>query len=619
MGIIKSYSSKVLALSLTIVLLLGALPFATFATTAKTEISGKVYEFGKDNSYEFSNSESFAEATQENTYGTFSISADIANVDNKDGVPAYEITDGNISFFYNHSDHLLHDQPTVPHFAEDKSKKINNIKLDSKVGKGAIVIQTSKDRTNWVNVSVTTNAFSDTPVRTEAIYSSTDVQLLNGCFYRVIIAYETRILTGYNAWVIPEYGYGRYAEVYEFYACSVNQNTNITDSDQKHNIGKMVKAEDFEGYSGETPIEKGDAHYGWELGNFFVSGYTEKIVKEDPSTNVVFLKNVNDEITLWFKLAQNIDALNSNTKLSITADPKGFDQYFQTPTMDFERGTLIIRKTDHNNVKEDLQYYTNYLEANVVVGADTKVQLFEEGDYEVALDYQVTNDQLLIDKVGHYRISFNFSVRNSNCMIYPFDLATGSELTNSSIAERGFRLDLANSKYLKINLKREVLKDSADGLVSDTRFNGAAKDGAEYTDEGIYTITVRNEYTNATTEKKIYVGTNNILKAHVTTGLSIPEINNLVAEGATISKDGLITLAGSAPSASVPAENNTTPEKQGQTNQDNGTDNTPNNSAIIYIFIGVVIVIAVCLLIFRKKLMKSIPVVNNLEKGDDEQ
>ena len=615
MGIIKNYTGKALALFLTIALLLGVLPLAAFATTAKTEIPGKVYEFGKDNSYEFSNSESFSEATQDNTYGTFSIGANIANVGSNNGVPAYEIADGNISFFYNHSDHLLHDQPTVPHFAEDKSKKIDDVKLDSKIGKGAIVIQTSKDRTNWVNVSVTTNAFSDTPVRTEAIYSSTDVQLLNGCFYRVIIAYQTRVLTGYNAWVIPEYGYGRYAEVYEFYACSVNKNTNITDSDQKHNIGKMVKAKDFEGYSGETPIEKGDAHYGWELGNFFVSGYTEKIVKEDPSTDVVFLKNVNDEITLWFKLAQNIDALNGNTKLSITADPKGFDQYFQTPTMDFERGTLIIRKTDHNNVKEDLQYYTNYLEANVAVGADTKVQLFEEGDYEVALDYQVTNDQLLIDKVGHYRISFSFSVRNSNCMIYPFDLATGSELTNSSIAERGFRLDLANSKYLKISLKREVLKDSADGLVSDTRFNGAAKDGAEYTDEGIYTIIVRNEYTNATTEKKIYVGTNNILKAHVTTGLSIPEINNLVAEGATISNDGLITLANSTPSTPNPTEDNSNKENQTPSNQDNATNNPSNNSIVVCVVVGAVITIIGCVLVFRKKQSQS----NKSNEGGEEQ
>lgn len=209
--------------------------------------------------------------------------------------------------------------------------------------------------------------------------------------------------------------------------------------------------------------------------------------------------------------------------------------------MDFGRGVLIIRYTDYKNVKAEPLIYANYLEANTSVGADTKVRLFEEGDYEVALDYEITSDKL-IDKTGHYRIFFKFSVRNGNCMVYPFDVKTGGELTNSSMTENGFRLDLAKSRYLKINIKRETMKDSADGLVEDTRFNGPARDGAEYTDEGIYTITVSNEYTGQLTTKKIYVGTNNVLRAYMATGLSIREINSLLAEGATIAEDGTIQL-----------------------------------------------------------------------------
>ena len=41
------------------------------------------------------------------------------------------------------------------------------------------------------------------------------------------------------------------------------------------------------------------------------------------------------------------------------------------------------------------------MEANVSVGADTRVSLFEEGDYEVALDYELTEDKL-IDSEAHY-------------------------------------------------------------------------------------------------------------------------------------------------------------------------------------------------------------------------
>ena len=80
-----------------------------------------------------------------------------------------------------------------------------------------------------------------------------------------------------------------------------------------------------------------------------------------------------------------------------------------------------------------------------MMGANTRVQLFEEGDYEVALDYEVTKSQL-IPQTHHYRIFFKFSVRNANCMVYPFDIVTGAELTNSSVTENWFSLDLAKSR-----------------------------------------------------------------------------------------------------------------------------------------------------------------------------
>ena len=61
-----------------------------------------------------------------------------------------------------------------------------------------------------------------------------------------------------------------------------------------------------------------------------------------------------------------------------------------------------------------------------------------------------------------------------------------------------------------------------------------------YTDEGIYTITVSNLYTNQTTTKIIYVGTDSVLKAHVVTGLSIGDIESQLAVGASIADDGTL-------------------------------------------------------------------------------
>lgn len=366
------------------------------------------------------------------------------------------------------------------------------------------------------------------------------MELINGCYYRLIVAYELRIKTEDRKVLFinrDKYDYKKCAEIYEFYAYTNDDSKNSADSKENYKLGSKVRVADFDTYSGEKAIGKSDPHYGWDLGSFFVSGYTDKIKK--PDGNMVFLKNLGDKVTLSFRLDQDINKLNGKGKLSITADREGSDQYFETPTMDFGRGTLIIRHTDYKNEKSEPTIYTNYLESNTSLGADTIVKLFEEGDYEVALDYQVTNDKL-IDKTGHYRIFFKFSVRNGNCMVYPFDLVNGSELTNTSITENGFYLDLAKSRYLKINLKRETLAEGADGLVEDTRFNGPARDGAKYTEEGIYTITVSNEYTGQSTIKKLYVGNNNVMKAHMTTGLGISEINKLVGEGAEISDDGTI-------------------------------------------------------------------------------
>nr|WP_296192640.1 hypothetical protein [uncultured Anaerobutyricum sp.] len=514
-----------------------------FTKSEKNAIVGKVYEFDKNDDYDISESDKSSSTDKVERYGEFSLLGNIGNVSEKNGVPAYEVTSGNLDLYYTYSDALLKAEEKKWHLVADKGKKLDGNKLDKKILKGAIIIQTSKDRKNWTDIKCLTNAFDDEPVRTETLYKTTDVQILNGCYYRIIVAYKTEKLEKIKkiAFVpVKDYEYKKTAEVYEFYAYSPSTEQEVSESEQIYALGKKTRVQEFDGYSGSSEIEKKDIHYNWDIGQFFVSGFTDKVKESDG--NIVFLKNVGDKVTLWFNLNQNINELNGDKDLKITDDTEGYDKYFETERTDFGKGTLIIRYTDYNNNSSEPQVYKNYLAANTSVGADTKVQLFEEGDYEVALDYEVTSDQL-IDKVGHYRIFFTFSVRNGNCMVYPLDISTGSELTNSSMTENGFMLDLARSRYLQINVKREVLTDSANGLVEDTRSNAPAKDGEKYTEEGIYTITATNQYTNQKTTKKIYVGTNNLMKAVMTSGLSIEEINKLISEGATIDDEGTLTLA----------------------------------------------------------------------------
>lgn len=246
----------------------------------------------------------------------------------------------------------------------------------------------------------------------------------------------------------------------------------------------------------------------------------------DENQQPVFIKTLGDSVTLWFDLEQDIDALNGNAQLSLAADANGYDQQFGIPKTNFGRGTLIVRHTDYQNAKNEPSVYTDYLLAKGTTGANTRIVLHEEGDYEVALDYEVQDSELthITSKFGNYRIFLRFSIRNGNCMVYPFDLLTGAELQNTSVAEAGFSLDLARSRYLDINVRRAVLVETANGVIEDERFNRPAKDGDRYTQEGIYTISVSNRYTGESTTKTIFVGSQELLETYVRNGFSLERL-----------------------------------------------------------------------------------------------
>lgn len=312
---------------------------------------------------------------------------------------------------------------------------------------------------------------------------------------------------------------------------------------QKWNLGTLTKTGLDNGFTGDKKIDNKDPHYGWNLGQFYVCGFTQRT--SDEHDNNVFLKNVGDKVELRFALLQNIDGINGDKNLTVNVDRNPYDQYFKTQKFNDCRGLLVIRKTDYTNHASEPVIYKNYLDG-VKQGADTVVELCEEGDYEVALDYELKvdhygadwNDKVSVPTYTNYRIFFTFKIRNGNCMVFPFDSKTGSELTNEAFTENGFYLDLANSRYLEINVQRVVFAENAAGYSEDIRFNRPAADGAQYTDEGIYNITVKNLYTVQSTKKVIYVGTDPIMKAYVVTGYSLREIKQKLQEGYTISNSG---------------------------------------------------------------------------------
>lgn len=361
------------------------------------------------------------------------------------------------------------------------------------------------------------------------------------------------------------------------------------ESSVRYYMGEAVNTGKDNGYSGKKEIKKDDPHFGWKLGEFYVEGFTRYEMNEDG--NPVFLKNVGDEVVLWFDLLQDINKLNGIKDLYINEDKDGYDEKFDIKQTNLKKGALIVRYTDYQNKVGEPQIYTNYLLAKKAEDADTEVLLCEEGDYEVSLLYEIKDDGFLFfNSYTNYRIDFKFSVRNGNTMFFPFDMESGAELANNSFTEKGFRLDLAQSKYLQIDISREILSDNGEGLVEDIRFNRPAKDGEEYTEEGIYTIVAKNQYTGAVTEKKIYVGNNSVLKAHVVTGLTINEINEQVSHGASIDEMGNVVMLSVETDTDIAGKSKVQKEAKGK--------------LMIYIVItgvALVTVLSICVILYTSK------------------
>ena len=536
----KGHSTLALFSAISVFLtVIGVLVISANAGEKTESLTGKLYEFEKGSKYEISSTASRKSTTSD--FGSLKITGDMNPISDINGVNAYEVSDGNVTIDYFLGNEYSGENTDFWYLVDDKSKKIDTETIEEDIMKGAIILQTSLDGNSWVTDKVITNVAAD-PEYESNIYTSKDIQQVNGCYYRVIVAYSLERVTGSSKYVfvnVDNKENKKCAEVYEFYL--INSSENIANgisalATPRKELGEVVNAGKDTGFSEKAALTNKDPHYGWTMGTFFVNGYTRE-VKDSISGAPIFLKNVGDRVTLWFNLKQDINNLNGKSNLKINEDKNGYDQYFQTDKTNMRHGTLIIRYMDFEGVKHDPVIYMDYLAANARTGADTKVELFEEGDYEVALDYEIA-DTSGIDSYTDYQVFFTFSIRNGNCMVYPFDINSGAELADNAITENGFKLDMAKSRYLTIDVSRTVLVNGANGRTEDVRFNRPAKDGDQYKDEGIYRFHVHNLYTGEETTKTIYVGSDMFLRAMSATHLSVKELEDRLAEGYTIGNDG---------------------------------------------------------------------------------
>ncbi len=550
---IRKNLKRIPATAIAFVMLFCCMLGSTVAYASKTSlsVSANVYDLDKDSHYVIGETS----PSTSSAIGTLSIKGVVKVSDEINSFPAYEIRDGNATFAYRISSSILNRAEDEWHLINDKTKKVNDLTLDSSILSGALILQTSLDGVTWTEDILMSDIFAE-DADTDEFYTTKDVQLQNGCYYRVIVAYKMERQSEDSKILFvttKNYEYKQVAEVYEFYAFCKTDETS-PDATPMKKLGSKINTGKDNGYSSNEPIDKDDPHYGWDIGYFYVNGYTRETATADQTP--MFLKNVGDKVTLWFHLSEDINKLHGNELLTISEDTNGYDRTFEIDQTNFEHGTLIIQYTNAQGEVQEPIIYTDYLAANARTGANTKVQLFEEGDYVVSLDYEIKSMGGAFNQFAsytNYKIMFEFSIRNGNCMVYPFDSLTGAELADNAITENGFNLDMAKSKYLTIDVQRSVLVVGTDGyLTEDVRFNRPAKDGETYTNEGIYTFKVTNLYTGETTTKTIYIGANSYLRALSATGLSIAELNAEIEKGAIVHEDG--TLEVIAPVETEPTE-----------------------------------------------------------------
>ena len=354
------------------------------------------------------------------------------------------------------------------------------------------------------------------------------------------------------------------------------------------------------GFSGGKAIEKGDPHYGWSMGDFKITGYTSYIVENDGT--VVFLKNAGDRVKLSFEMQQDKDKLNDDEDIVLHFDTKAYDEYFQTKVYQHSMGLLVMQRTDYQNKPDEPIVFESFLEYSTAQ-YDKEVQLCEEGDYEVALDYELKVDGSVLglgfidkDSYEDYRFFIKFKVRNGNCMIFPRNL-TGNELTNESYDEEGFFIDFAKSRYLQIYVEYKVLVEGKEGLVEDVRYNRPAADGEKYTQPGIYEITIKNQYTDKTLTKTIFVGDDPTIKMMAIDGMSLREVNEYLypeEEETTVPTETEPPVTQTVPTeqTTVPPTETTIAVSEPTEVEEKATGKRDNSGFILVCAVGSVVIVA---------------------------
>lgn len=118
------------------------------------------------------------------------MSGDLKVLSETNGFSSYEVSSGLVTFSYFPNGTVIGASDTDWHLIEDSASEVNGEKIDQKIRNGVVILQTSIDGTNWITELVKGNIAGSETDYSENFYETAEIQLVNGCYYRVIVAYE---------------------------------------------------------------------------------------------------------------------------------------------------------------------------------------------------------------------------------------------------------------------------------------------------------------------------------------------------------------------------------------------------------------------------------------------
>jgi hypothetical protein len=364
-------------------------------------------------------------------------------------------------------------------------------------------------------------------------------------------------------------------------------------------------ASDNTGYANAASLGDGDPLLGVDTVEICVNNFSSTLVKDNQR---VFLKSNPDIPTVNINVKMdNLDNIGE-TGSFLTSD-----SYTVVPSYGYRgkigRGLLIVEFTDCQGNKKI--YPTPDL-FDVLKENDglLPMSIGEEGKYRVAVLFEAGRYVKSVKKwknpfyykkqaVYEYRnyiVEAEFSVFNGNTIIYPMD-SNGNELTNGSVVDQGFYLDFASSKNLQVQVKREILaSENRLKETSDVRFNTVGVDKRFYSAPGIYTITTKNQITEATTTVRILVSD------------EAESFNEAV--GVKYTEDFPNLLKASQSSSSATEENNVISDMKGEDSiKTSNEQDRDEESKVENNIVPIILLIFACSIVFLVILMMGIVII----------